>query len=156
MSTNGEWLTVIRDTGNPVILNKDLLKILGIGANYPWRFNKISSTEITNGLDKINDSIYAILATYPGERVNLPNFGSKLPALCFEMNTDELKSDLKFWTAEAIRTWEKRIILRDIQIADDPSFTDNNTINILITYELIKTMVIGVFTYPYVLQAMQI
>lgn len=54
-------------------------------------------------------SIMMILATKPGERVMLPEFGSRLHELIFEPNDEILQRDLINETVGAISRWEPNV-----------------------------------------------
>jgi phage baseplate assembly protein W len=99
---------------------------LGRGVRFPFQFNVIGATDtsmtvgVSEKYDHINESIRQIIGTSPGERVMLPEFGSRLRELLFEPNNDVLKSLAKVYVADAIRRWEKRVILKKVQIDNDP------------------------------------
>ena len=60
---------------------------LGRGVRFPFQFNVIGATDtsmtvgVSEKYDHINESIRQILGTSPGERVMLPEFGSRLREL---------------------------------------------------------------------------
>jgi phage baseplate assembly protein W len=74
-----------------------------------------------NGEDKslIEAGIKQILETVPGERVMLPEFGSRLPYLIFEPLDDVLKNQIQRETAEAILAWEDRVVITDVDVEED-------------------------------------
>ena len=73
--------------------NEFMDQVIGRGMtliNGTWKTDFRDGKGKTNsivGEDKIHDSIYAILSTREGERVFLPEFGSKLYQCIFEQNS---------------------------------------------------------------------
>jgi len=87
-------------------------KYYGIGAN----IGKSKKGFFSPVADKklIRDSIYAILMTQPGERVNLPNFGVGLELYVFEPNDEVLEQILRSKIIEQINLWEPGVDVVDI------------------------------------------
>lgn len=56
-------------------------------------------------------SIIMILGTMPGERVMLPEFGSKLPLLIFEPNDVILVAQIRDEVATALQRWDANLIV---------------------------------------------
>lgn len=125
---------------------------LGKGIKYPFTLNIVGATasspsiSVSEKQDHIRESIEQILGTSPGERVMLPEFGSRLRELLFEPNNDILKSLAKVYVADAIRRWEKRIIIKEVQVDNDP---DEMLLNITISYTIIKDQTEGNLVYPF-------
>lgn len=131
-----------------------LLSIMGRGIAYPFEFTaELGTTNIKEqwGRMKIQDSIFLILSTRPGERFFNPLFGSRLPLLVFEPYDDILKQDLIQETADAVDRWEPRITVVQVIITDDDDWLENSRIGITIEYVLRNTNVKGNYVYPYVL-----
>ncbi len=127
---------------------------LGRGIRFPFQFNVIGATDtsltvaVSEKYDHINESIQQILGTSPGERVMKPEFGSRLQELLFELNNAILKSLARVYVIDAIRRWEKRVIVKKVQIDNIP---DQNLLNIHINYTVIKDQVEGNLVYPFYL-----
>ncbi|AWD93033.1 sheath initiation protein [Bacillus phage vB_BceM-HSE3] len=123
-------------------------KLIGKGIAHPTLFDETKGTTNTSeGLERINQSIFNILATTPGERWFMPSFGSNLARLIFEPNDSILRDLLQLEVGEALRRWEKRIVIDDIMIAiDDMS---GNQVNITIIYHLANSNIQGSYVYPF-------
>ncbi len=127
---------------------------LGKGVRFPFQFNVIGATDtsmtlgVSEKFDHINESIQQILGTSPGERVMLPEFGSRLRELLFEPNNAILKSLVRVYVIDAIRQWEKRVIVKKVQIDNDP---DQAFLNIHIFYTIIKNQAVGNLVFPFYL-----
>ncbi len=70
-------------------------------------------------LDLIESSIYQILNTVSGEqgeRVHLPEFGSKLKLLVFEPLDEFLAIQLKEEIKDAINRWEDRVYISSVRV----------------------------------------
>jgi phage baseplate assembly protein W len=135
---------------------KNLREVIGQGIDFPFRFisgAKVGSIEQSNAGERINDSIHLILSTRPGERTFNPEFGSRLPLLVFEPNDATLQNLLRFYTADALKRWEKRIEVLNITFIDDYN-DDRNTIGISIEYTIRNSHVAGSYVYPFVREGM--
>jgi len=73
----------------------------------------------TDDLELIDSSIRQILETEKGERVMLPEFGSRLRRLVFEPLDEILENQIRREVAEAIARWEDRIWLEDVRVEPD-------------------------------------
>jgi len=128
---------------------------LGKGIKFPFQFNVIGGTEVSVAVsekyDHINESIQQILATSPGERVMLPEFGSRLRELLFEPNNAVLKTLARVYVIDAVKRWEKRISIKEVYIDDNPQSLNQGLLNIHINYTVIKDQVAGNFVYPFYL-----
>lgn len=132
-------------------LDENVRRLIGRGLSFPFSFQggKPKATTQSDGIEKINQSIHQILATRTGERMFIPEFGSRLPDLVFEQNDEVLHNLLSFHTAEALRRWENRIEITTITIIDTPLFRDNNQTGIQINYFIKKSHSIGSYVYPF-------
>lgn len=83
--------------------------------------------------DLIRSSVRMILHTRLGERVMLPEFGSRLHELAFEPMDDILKQLARTFVIDAITRWEPRVTLRDVKITTD---SDNSRFGIVVVYTI--------------------
>jgi phage baseplate assembly protein W len=67
----------------------------------------------------IEASIFQILGTRKGERVMLPEFGCAIKDLLFEPMDATLKAQIIREAMEALKKWEDRIFVRDIEVVED-------------------------------------
>lgn len=122
-------MPIIKGTGriNPLDLNRDFT----IGLEFPLNEeNMFSGTETT--ADQARANLIDVLLTYPGERINLPNFGVGLRNLLFEQNIDLVILKEKIQTQVARYMGNIRIDELNLSYSED-----QQTIFISITYGLL-------------------
>ncbi len=78
--------------------------------DYPFRFDGRGRTATTGADDHIRDMIFQVLFTYPGERVNRPDFGSGLRQLVFMPNSDALTTATQFLVLGSLQRWLAGVI----------------------------------------------
>jgi len=81
--------------------------------------------------DVIRSSIRNILHTRLGERVMLPEFGSRLHELVFEPLDDIMRQLARTYVIEALRRWERRITITDVKVVSDE---DRHEFSVVVTY----------------------
>lgn len=106
------------------------------GMTFPQKINGKGFFEFSGNIQLlVRHSIYQILGTRIGERVMVPEFGSRLPELLFEP-IDEITIALaRTYTIEAIERWEPRVELNDVVVNINP---DANRIEIFAHYAIIN------------------
>lgn len=130
--------------------------VVGSGLRSPISFSVgrgVRSLTTSDGLEKIQSSIKAILTTRPGERVMQPEFGSRLPDLVFEPDEGVTRQLLAFYTADALSRWERRIRVLAVNFTSD-SETRSNYVGISIEFEVLATHQRGSYVFPYEINPM--
>ena len=127
---------------------------LGKGLKYPFRFQSVSGgTEVSAATSRehehIRESILQILGTRPGERFMNPEFGSRLKDLVFEQNDEVLKGLVRHYVVEAIRRWEKRVVIAGVSFDDSAVNTNRNQLLVRIAYQVVQSQVKGNLVYPF-------
>lgn len=97
----------------------------------PFHFDGRGRTAATDGNDHVRDMIFQVLFTYPGERVNRPDFGSGLRQLVFMPGSDALATATQFlvlgalqrWLAGVIKVHRVEVTNQDGQLVVDVSYT---------------------------------
>ena len=93
----------------------DLNPNVTIGLSFPLRgdaFNDFAMTK--NSLEQAQHNLKNLLLTHVGERVNQPQFGSTLRALCFEQQDDELPVNIKTEVIRAVSVWLPYINIQEV------------------------------------------
>lgn len=99
------------------------------GVGFPITKGKEGYWPRRNSAALRQSSIIMILGTMPGERVMLPEFGSKLPLLIFEPNDVILVQTIRNETEAALQRWDANLVIVGVapEIQDD-------TIKVFIDY----------------------
>ena len=126
---------------------------LGKGLKYPFSFSPNTggvgvSTSVSSDIKHIREAILQLLFTPVGSRFFRPEYGSKLLELVFEQNDDVLKGLVKYYIVDAIRKWEKRVIVdsKDIKLYQD---YENHILWIQIQFYVIQHNVVGNLVFPF-------
>jgi len=73
--------------------------------DFPFDFDGSGRAARTNPDDHVQDMIYQLLFTSPGERVNLPDFGCGLLQMVFMPNSDALAAATQLLVQGALQQW---------------------------------------------------
>ena len=123
--------------------------IYGQGIRHPLGLSGSGGIAESAGVQKIEESIRIILGTQYGERMMRPRFGCNLRSLVFAPNDVATANLARYYVEEGLRTWEPRIELVDINVAND--LTANRLV-VEITYRLRSTQSIQSMIYPFYLE----
>jgi hypothetical protein len=74
-----------------------------LGLGFPFRIDEAGRVFAQSGDALLRGRILQLLLTAPGERVNLPEFGTRLRDLVFDPNNDVLAATTEFMVARALR-----------------------------------------------------
>lgn len=125
---------------------------LGKGIKFPFRFyERTGGTQESESLDRIRESIIQILETRLGERLKRPDFGSKVKDLVFEQNDAVLKGLLRYHVVEAIKRWEKRVVVMDVGFDESAQSADGNAVVLCIKFRVVETHAQGSLVWPLIL-----
>lgn len=115
----------------------ELLPKYGKGLGYPIRLLNLSPTrwEVSDGQDRINQSLYVILTTPLGTRLFRPDFGSNLPHLVFSTLDQTFDREAEIYTREAVEKWEPRITIEHFFI-DRVNDADENVATLVLLYRV--------------------
>ena len=78
-----------------------------------------------------------------------PEFGSRLKDLVFEQNDEVLKALVRHYVIDAIKRWEKRVVITGVEFDDAPVNKDRNLLLVRINYRVIQSQVEGNLVYPF-------
>ncbi len=106
-----------------------------MNVDYPFHFDALGRTAITDDADHVRDMIEQLLFTSPGERVNRPDFGSGLLQAIFAPNSPELATALQFTTQAALQRWLGDVI--EIQTLEFSA--EDAQLRVLLRYSLRRT-----------------
>lgn len=92
-----------------------------MGSPYPLLSTPKGYLPTVYGLETIKADLLQLLMTYPGERVMLPSFGTRLKDLVFEQNDTILQDKARNMIIDAINQWEPRITVDAIEVSSSVS-----------------------------------
>ena len=96
-------------------LETDLNPNTYIGLSFPLRKDKFNDFAMTkNSLEQARHNLKNLLLTFPGERVGQPEFGSRLRALCFEQQDDELPGQIEEEVKQTVSSWLPYINIQEV------------------------------------------
>jgi phage baseplate assembly protein W len=125
---------------------------LGTGWSFPPRPAEDGSGTLDwrTGAALVRQSILLILDTEPGERVMRPEFGCGLRRFLMSPNTPTTRAAIARDVEAALRTWEPRIELQEVDVAttDDPA-----TVMVSIAYTHVRDRTADVLAVPFTLGA---
>jgi phage baseplate assembly protein W len=108
--------------------------LLGRGWPFPVRPGEDGRIRLLGGEVKVQQSIWTILATGPGERVMRAEFGAGLPRDVFTPNDPRNRAVIAHRAREALIRHEPRIDLLDVRVDPDPD--ESSRVLVQVDYRL--------------------
>jgi uncharacterized protein len=112
---------------------------------FPYQFDGRGRTQEAVLADYVQQMVEQVLFTSPGERVNLPDFGSGLLQLPFAPNSMEMAAATQFAVQGALQKWLGSYIKVQSVVAS----AQEATLTVTVTYLLLSTDVTQVQTFVY-------
>jgi phage baseplate assembly protein W len=113
---------------------------------FPYRFDGRGRTAESASLDAyVATLVEQVLFTSPGERVNLPDFGSGLLQLPFAPNSVEMAAATQFAVQGALTKW----LSGYIRVISVTATAADAQLSVSVTYQLLNTDVTQVQTFAY-------
>lgn len=96
----------------------DQLKIIGRGWRFPPAFDRgiLGVAMTATAQDEIDQSLSALFATRPGERIMQPGYGCDLRRFLFRAIDSSTAAEIKDAIGTAILNWEPRITVNSIAV----------------------------------------
>jgi phage baseplate assembly protein W len=124
-------------------------EFLGQGLAFPLRINQQGGISLAKGVQDIEQAIEIILGTTPGERVMRPDFGCGIQELLFFPNNASTRGLIAYYVEEALKRWEPRIDVLEVDAAPDSG--NDGKIIINIDYRVIDRHEERSIVYPFYL-----
>jgi uncharacterized protein len=107
---------------------------------FPFRVDPVSGQAAQTGYAAhVEQLIWQVLMTDPGERVCLPSFGCGLRRLLFAPNSDALQATAQLLVLQNLNSWlGDQISVQKVQVSAGAD-GDYSTLNVLIGYTLLET-----------------
>jgi uncharacterized protein len=105
------------------------------------------SIAVVDGNDSVQQAIFLLLSTRPGERVMRPGYGCDLHRLVFWPNDDTTAGLAIHYTRRALERWEPRV---EILRLDTERYIESPEYLVLtLEYRVRATQQVGVVTYAF-------
>jgi phage baseplate assembly protein W len=115
-----------------------------MNVNFPYQFDGRGRT-LDPLADYLRQLVEQVLFTSPGERVNLPDFGSGLLQLTFAPNSMEMAAATQFTVQGALQKW----LSGYIKVQSVVATAQDSTLTVSVTYAPLNTGVTQVQTFVY-------
>ena len=114
--------------------------------NYPFQFDGRGRTaHAASQDDYVRQLIEQVLFTSPGERVNLPDFGSGLLQLAFAPNSPEMAAATQLTVQGALQKW----LGGYIRVVSVHAEAQDAVLTVTVAYSLLNTDVTQIQTFVY-------
>jgi phage baseplate assembly protein W len=113
-----------------------------MNVNFPYQFDGRGRTQDPID-DYVRQLVEQVLFTSPGERVNLPDFGSGLLQLTFAPNSAEMAAATQFTVQGALQKW----LGAYIQVESVDASAVESKLTVTVTYTVLSTGVTQVQTF---------
>lgn len=125
--------------------------LIGKGWAFPPHIDHRGGIALASDLNDIDQAIFIILGTAPGQRVMRPNFGCRIHELAFAPINTQTIGLARRYVEEALGWWEPRIDVLDVAVATDPAANAVGKLLITITYRVRATHDERSLVYPFYL-----
>jgi phage baseplate assembly protein W len=116
-----------------------------VNVSFPYQFDGRGRTQEATLNNYINQIVEQVLFTSPGERVNLPDFGSGLLQLPFAPNSMEMAAATQFSVQAALQKWLGSYVKVQSVVAS----AQDAVLTVTVTYTPLRTDVTQVQTFVY-------
>lgn len=123
------------------------IEIVGKGFSVDFGLDQMGQVKLSSYEKNIEESIYIILSTKPGERVYNNKFGCRVHELMFEPNSIRTQNLAKHYVQKSIEEFEARIEVLTIEVSSNME----NSINIDIQYKIRESNMVNNYVYPFYL-----
>lgn len=119
-----------------------------VGWKFPPSFNLFGgNVEVVNGNQSIQESLFTLLTTVPGERNMELEYGCDVNSLAFGVLDQNTKTFMTNNIKDSITKWEKRIRVDKVELSQENG--DIGKIDIKISYTVLQNDNKGEFVYNY-------
>jgi len=111
--------------------------------NFPYQFDGRGRTREAALQDYVKQLVEQVLFTSPGERVNLPDFGSGLLQLPFAPNSQEMAAATQFAVQGALQKW----LSAYVRVQSVQAVSQDAILSVTVSYSLLNSDVTQVQTF---------
>lgn len=127
--------------------DRDARGYLGVGWKFPLQVTPDGKIAQARHEQRVEESVYLILATAKGERSFSPNFGCDIHNLVFAPNDGRTTALVAFAVREALIANERRIDVLDVSADAAPE--EPNLLLIRVGYRIRANNAVGNLVYPF-------
>jgi hypothetical protein len=120
---------------------------LGVGWKFPLQVTPAGTIARARAEQRIEESIFLILSTAPGERPMLSDFGCAIHDLVFDNNTPATIAAVTQSVRQALTGYEPRIDVLDVDVESRPE--QKNLLLIRVSYRIRANNATGNLVYPF-------
>jgi len=120
--------------------------LIGTGFGFPFKPDPSGRLRWSSGPARVQDAIWIILSTSPGERLMRPTFGAGILDELFEPNSETGRAIMSQRISTSLAQWEPRINV--ISVSVDPSPDVPSQVLATISYSLRDTNELFNLVYP--------
>lgn len=120
---------------------------LGTGWQFPIRVNPQGGLSYSSAEENIQEAIWIILSTAPGERQMLGQFGCGIHDYVFAPNNATTRGHIADRVRRALTTYESRIEVRNVRVDSGPG--EPNKLLIRIDYRICSNNASHNLVYPF-------
>ena len=117
---------------------------MSTNVNFPFQYDGRGRT-FDPGSNYLRQLVEQVLFTSPGERVNLPDFGSGLLQLPFAPNSMEMAAATQFSVQAALQKW----LSNYVRVQSVTAVVDEAVLTVTVIYSPLNTDVTEVQTFVY-------
>ena len=123
---------------------------LGKGLRFPVSINLNGGVSTSAFEENVRQSLFIILGTAPGERVNRPDFGCRIHDLMFAPNNDITAARAEVYCEEAIQKYEPRV--EKVVVTASPHGDQPNRLDVRVEYVIAGQNTKRNLVYPFYLR----
>jgi phage baseplate assembly protein W len=128
-------------------IHEPVRPFLGVGWKFPLEVTPRGRVAMARHEQRVEESIYQILATARGERVMLPEFGCGIHDVVFAPNSAPTLARIKQDVLDALVRYEPRIDVLTVEVENPPE--EPNLLLIRVSYRIRSNNVVGNVVYPF-------
>jgi phage baseplate assembly protein W len=123
---------------------------LGKGWRFPVAVNLTGGLSSSSYEENVRESMFIILGTAPGERLQRPDFGCRIHDLMFAPNNYITAARAEYYCQEAIYKFEPRV--DSIEVVSRIPADEPNRLDLVITYVIVGQNDKRNLVYPFYLR----
>ena len=97
--------------------------------------------------DNVAQSVELLLRTAAGERLMRPEFGTTVPSMVFEADSEQHLFQLEQALLDALRRWEPRVEVDSVQAVPEPA--QDGVVKVTVVYRVLRTNTVRNLVFPF-------